>query len=98
MRGRERGESRGKSRGKGGREQARLTGMIEWFLYLVLELLPVPIPHGRILQILNQRHRAFEGIDTFLQRVTHCPVNFVLREGGKGGREIESRGMKMEEY
>ena len=65
--------------------------MIEWFLYLVLELLPVPIPHGRILQVLNQRHRAFEGIDTFLQRVTHCPVNFVLRERGEGreGDRIE---------
>lgn len=52
--------------------------MIKWFLYLLLELLPMSVSHGRVFQVLDQGHGPLEGADTTLQGVADSPVHLVL--------------------
>ena len=55
-----------------------LTGVVKWFLYLLLQLLPMSGPHGRVLEVLDQRHGPLERLNTTFQGVTDGPVNLVL--------------------
>ncbi len=70
-----------------------LTAGVKGLLDLLSELVPVPVPHGRVLQVLDERHRPLEGLDPTPQVPTDGPVRFVLggREGGRereGGRDM----------
>ena len=61
------------------REGGRHTRLIEWFLHLLLELLPMPISHGRVLEVLNERHGPLERLNLTLQRTTDSPLTLLLR-------------------
>lgn len=54
------------------------TILIKRLLNLRLDLCPVPVPHGGVLQVLDQGHGAFELLNTRLDGVTDLPV-FVLK-------------------
>ena len=60
------------------RERNVFTILIKGLLHLRLDLCPVPLPHGRVLQVLDQRHGAFELFNARLDGVRDLPV-FVLK-------------------
>lgn len=60
------------------RERKIFTILVKRLLHLRLDLCPVPVPHGRVLQVLDQRHGAFELLNARLDGVTDLPV-FVLK-------------------
>ena len=56
------------------REQKIFTILIKRLLHLRLDLCPVPVPHGWVLQVLDQRHGAFELLNARLDGVTDLPA------------------------
>ena len=56
------------------------TGVVKWFLHLLLQLCPVSVPHGGVLEVLDERHRHLEGLNPPTKTATYCPIRLILRE------------------
>ena len=54
------------------------TMYVKRLLHLILELHPVPLSHGWVLQVLNQRHCPFERLNLALHKCTDGPISLVL--------------------
>ena len=73
------------------------TGVIEGSLDLLLELCPVPVSHGRVLEVLDEGHCLLERVNAATQAGTHSPVCLVLEEEEGEEEEEEEEGEEVEE-